>query len=1259
MPIYRLNNSGALKKITGLYRLNNSGVLKKVSTAWRLNDAGVLKRIFASLVIPNVKTNTRPLLYFRSPNGSETASSEIFSATASNLTSPAAYDGDKLFLIRGNWNEEPLDFDMKIQKSQSSGFTSGVSLVNASSSVLKEFLAYSDDDYAYEIPVSSSNRYTITKPDVRDGFYFRGFIEATNNLDRMGEYSTEVVLPRMFATVSFSSVLTPPGYVSDPQPTGGTFSWSYSGRSSVVAADIYTQEFLVYPLNNTSGTPLYSTTIAPGTSTTVAPTSIVTFTSNNLAADTEYTIIIKTTMNDGWKTNATTALRTIITDQKSFKTSAARPATPTNVVATDVGTNRPYNNGAVSLSWTQPNNGTPAVGYKIEYSTGPSYAFYTVLVANTGTSATSGTFTGLSANTNYKFSVTAIGSTDTSDPSADSNAVLITTVPNVPTGISAVAGDAQAAVSFTPPNLTGGKALSAYRATSTPGSLTGFNNFSPVEVTGLTNYTSYTFTVAAGNANGYSAESVSSLAVTPKLPAPVGSGTVTIASDSNSNYIYKITSYGTWSNSATSYDYAWQTSSDGGSSWTTRSSGTSATTIPNYNASAYKGAANIRLLVYGRNQTGPAISPLTSNSLFVFYTAPVITSLSSTGGAGLLYWSFSYTADDPTIDIDLEYKLSTSSTWTLIPVTTTSGQEIVPPGTYDFRVFITNSVQGGLRSTFQTVTGVVVTAAPTASNFGRTDSTATPSQPSTITFSTSNNQVTSSWTNGSPITSVRFKGLGAGVNTEYVDATSPFITSDVSAFTSSASYTATVTNYNNNLQVTASWSQSNSQSYQVNYTSSTQGSDSTAIINNSSSSVSHPINWSTGAGSFTFVSVTLYSGLNGTGTSNTFSTGLSAITPSEKSSVRTNTTSLTWTPPPALPTPTFGAVTRAVGGFSVSISNYDANNFYTVSASAGTSSRSGATITVTGLSAGASSTVSVVASRSGYSNSATGQVTGTAASAPSAPQSLSRGLGGGLSKSFTWSAPSDNGGSAITSYQYSVDGGVSWLPTDSSTSQSYTYSVGGAVSFRVRAVNGVSGGTAAALSFTIPTATTPTASSITSSGATVSWTSTGQSSYSLSGVGPNSPYTGTTSTSVSVTGLSAATTYSPVVTVTSSTSDTFTSGTGSFSTTGGNVAPSGGTYTFSPANPPASGAVSLTITNVSGTPSTFTYSFVWARSSTSSQASSYTNVKTTTNSSSNIDSISLSSTYNNRWVRVQTTVSNGVSPNLTSTQYVFVTDAQG
>lgn len=92
------------------------------------------------------------------------------------------------------------------------------------------------------------------------------------------------------------------------------------------------------------------------------------------------------------------------------------------------------------------------------------------------------------------------------------------TIPGVPTGVSAVAGNRAATVSFSVPGTDGGSAITGYTATSTPGSITASGASSPLSVSGLTNGTSYTFTVHATNAVGNSIESSASNAVAPSGP---------------------------------------------------------------------------------------------------------------------------------------------------------------------------------------------------------------------------------------------------------------------------------------------------------------------------------------------------------------------------------------------------------------------------------------------------------------------------------------------------------------------------------------------------------------------------------------------------------------------------------------------------------------------------------------------------------------------------------------------------------------------
>ena len=88
------------------------------------------------------------------------------------------------------------------------------------------------------------------------------------------------------------------------------------------------------------------------------------------------------------------------------------------------------------------------------------------------------------------------------------------TVPGAPTGVTAKAGNAQAAVSFTPAS-NGGTAITSYTVTSSAPSITKTGPSSPIAVTGLINGTAYTFTVKATNAVGTGPASSPSNSVTP------------------------------------------------------------------------------------------------------------------------------------------------------------------------------------------------------------------------------------------------------------------------------------------------------------------------------------------------------------------------------------------------------------------------------------------------------------------------------------------------------------------------------------------------------------------------------------------------------------------------------------------------------------------------------------------------------------------------------------------------------------------------
>jgi CHRD domain/Bacterial Ig-like domain (group 3)/Divergent InlB B-repeat domain len=89
-------------------------------------------------------------------------------------------------------------------------------------------------------------------------------------------------------------------------------------------------------------------------------------------------------------------------------------------------------------------------------------------------------------------------------------AAVTTTVPDAPTAVSAVAGNAQITVSFTPPPANG-----VVDYTATCGTVSQVGTTSPIVVSVLTNGTTYTCTVVARNTTGVSAKSAASNPATP------------------------------------------------------------------------------------------------------------------------------------------------------------------------------------------------------------------------------------------------------------------------------------------------------------------------------------------------------------------------------------------------------------------------------------------------------------------------------------------------------------------------------------------------------------------------------------------------------------------------------------------------------------------------------------------------------------------------------------------------------------------------
>jgi hypothetical protein len=197
----------------------------------------------------------------------------------------------------------------------------------------------------------------------------------------------------------------------------------------------------------------------------------------------------------------------------------APPDAPTNVSAT-------AGNQSAVVSWTAPgsNGGTAITGYTVNVY--PSGATQPSQRVSAGASATSAPVSGLTNGTSYTFTVTATNSVGTSPESVASAPVSpAPTVPGAPTGVTATGGNQTANVSWTAPSNNGGSAITGYMVNVYPSGaaqpsqqVSAGASATSVGVGGLTNGTSYTFTVTAANGVGTGPASAPSNAVTPNPP---------------------------------------------------------------------------------------------------------------------------------------------------------------------------------------------------------------------------------------------------------------------------------------------------------------------------------------------------------------------------------------------------------------------------------------------------------------------------------------------------------------------------------------------------------------------------------------------------------------------------------------------------------------------------------------------------------------------------------------------------------------------
>jgi hypothetical protein len=215
-----------------------------------------------------------------------------------------------------------------------------------------------------------------------------------------------------------------------------------------------------------------------------------------------------------------TASNTVGTSATSLTTASVTPSLAVVAPTAPAGVTAVAGEGLAAVSWAAS---VGADSYTVTSSPGGFTCTTALLTCSVN---------GLKNGTAYTFQVTGTNSVGTSPASAASSAVtpkLALIPPTTPTGVTAVASEGIAAVSW-----VGSVSADFYTVTSSPGGLTCTTTFLTCSVAGLSNGTPYAFSITASNSVGTSSPSAPSAAVVPvvaKFPPSTPTGVTASAGE--------------------------------------------------------------------------------------------------------------------------------------------------------------------------------------------------------------------------------------------------------------------------------------------------------------------------------------------------------------------------------------------------------------------------------------------------------------------------------------------------------------------------------------------------------------------------------------------------------------------------------------------------------------------------------------------------------------------------------------------------------
>ena len=347
-------------------------------------------------------------------------------------------------------------------------------------------------------------------------------------------------------------------------------------------------------------------------------------------------------------------------------TPAAAPSAPTGLTAT-------AGDGEAVLAWTAgPDNGSAVTKWQLRRSAdgGTAWAPGWTNIAGSGATTASHTVTGLANGTAYSFQLRAVNERGVGAASAAATATPAA-APSAPTGLTATAGDGEAALAWTAGPDNGSAVTRWQLRRSTDGGATwgpGWTNIAGSgattashTVTGLANGTAYSFQLRAVNERGVgavSAAATATLAAAPSAPtgltATAGDGEAVLAWTAGPDNGSAVT--------------RWQLrrSTDGGATWApgwTNIAGSGATTASHTVTGLANGTAySFQLRAVNERGVGAASTAATATPAAA-PSAP--TGLTATAGDGeaVLAWTAGPDNDSAVTGWQLRRSTDGGATW--------------------------------------------------------------------------------------------------------------------------------------------------------------------------------------------------------------------------------------------------------------------------------------------------------------------------------------------------------------------------------------------------------------------------------------------------------------------------------------------------------------------------------------------------------------------------------------------------------------------